>query len=95
METWVRIAQNFGVPVVILAFILWKDWRKEQREHEKEDQLLKRVEKLEDFQRTTLTAMVAETTVALDKSTKAMDRLAESSNNFARKLDARPCLRGE
>jgi len=93
MEAFLEIAKSFGVPVALLAFILWKDWRKEQRENRKEDDLITRVESMEEFQRTTLTTMVAESTIALNSSTKVMDKLSESNERLVKRLETRPCLK--
>jgi hypothetical protein len=73
--------------VALLVFILWKDYYKERREDAKEDELIERLRKLEDYQKGVLTSMVAETTEALNKSNVLLEKLNNTYQRVLTKLE--------
>lgn len=59
------LAANFGPLVGIVLFFIWRDWKRE-------DALLSRVGKLEDYQRETLVSLVERSTVALAQNAECL-----------------------
>ena len=85
MEFFVEILTDFGPVLAILAFVMWKDYKKEQRDEKKEDELILRLREVEDYQKGVLADLVIESTEALKESTRAMLKCIES-------LDESTCM---
>jgi len=62
---WRTILQEAGPALSIVIFFIWRDWRRETR-------LSTRVEKLEDYQRETLTQLVEKGTTAMVQSSEVL-----------------------
>ncbi len=62
---WRSIIQEVGPALSIIFFFTWRDWRRETR-------LCIRVEKLEDYQRETLTELVKKGTTAMVQSSEVL-----------------------
>jgi len=60
---FVALMKDFGPLVGIVLFFIWRDWRREEN-------LVDRVEKLEEFNTTVLTNMVKETTAVIATNTE-------------------------
>ena len=57
------ILRDFGPIVGIILFFIWRDWKRE-------DKLLERVTRLEDYQQETLVKMITDTTTALAQNSE-------------------------
>jgi len=63
--TWLQIFQGLGPVLGLLLFFIWRDWRRE-------DLLSQKLEKMEDYQRETLAALVERTTDVLAQNTQQL-----------------------
>lgn len=59
------ILKEFGPLVALIAFFIWRDWRRE-------DKLYQRVERLENYQKEILEDLVEKTTSALVQSSECI-----------------------
>jgi hypothetical protein len=66
----VMLLQQHGPLLAAIIFFIWKDWTREQ-------QLTKRIDRLQADQKHTLSTLVHETTKALDRSSAVMERLEQ------------------
>jgi hypothetical protein len=62
---WAAILKEFGPFVGIIAFFVWRDWRREEK-------LYDRVEKLETYQKDMLENLVEKSTSALAQSSECI-----------------------
>ncbi len=62
---WRAVLQEIGPALSIIIFFIWRDWKRETR-------LAARVEKLEDYQRETLTLLVEKGTTAMVQSSEVL-----------------------
>lgn len=84
---FLKLLQAFGPSVAIIAFVLWKDYRREQR-------FMARIEKLEDYQKKMLQNLVERTTAALVQSSeclKWMGHVVERLSNVCPKIYGQDC----
>ncbi len=58
-----NLLKDFGPLIGIVLFFIWRDWKREEN-------LLDRVQKLEDFNTEVLTGMVKETTAVIATNTE-------------------------
>ena len=79
MEHWfVGIVRQYGLPIALVMFFIWRDWKRE-------NSMMIRINKLQDEIRDILKDLVTKCTTALVENTNAMHKLAES-------LSTKPCL---
>lgn len=64
-----ELLTNFGPLVGIVLFFIWRDWKRE-------DALSTRVERLEDYQRDTLSHLVERSTTALAQNAECLSWVA-------------------
>jgi hypothetical protein len=62
---WVDLIKNVGPFAGIIVFFVWRDWRREEKLHD-------RVEKLETYQKETLENLVEKSTAALAQSSECI-----------------------
>ena len=62
---WPLMLRELGPLIGVITFFIWRDWKREAR-------LSKRIEKLEDYQRETLTHLVEKGTAALVQSSEVI-----------------------
>lgn len=61
--TWLGVLCDFGPILGVVLFFIWRDWCRETK-------LSDRVEKLEDYQKTTLAQLVERSTAAISQSSE-------------------------
>lgn len=64
------LLKDFGPLVGIVLFFIWRDWRREEN-------LVNRVTKLEEFNTEVLTGMVKETTAVIATNTEQIRQVGE------------------
>jgi len=74
---FIKLLQTFGPSVAIIAFVLWKDFRREQR-------FMTRIEKLEDYQKRILQNLVEKTTTSLVQSSECLKAIGHMIEHLAR-----------
>lgn len=62
---WQSMIRDFGPLMGVVLFFIWRDWKREAR-------LSERVEKLEDYQKETITHLVEKGTAALAQSSEVI-----------------------
>ena len=63
----INILQTFGVPMgLVIVFIAWS--------YVREKGLVKKIDKLDEFQRGEFTRLITESTVALSQNTRALEQ---------------------
>ena len=62
----IALVKQFGPMLVAVIFFIWRDWKRE-------DRLMKRIDKLEDEQRTVILPLVTKCTEVISKNTEVMD----------------------
>ena len=62
----IALVKQFGPMLVAVVFFIWRDWKRE-------DRLMKRIDKLEDEQRTIILPLVKQCTEVITKNTEVMD----------------------
>jgi hypothetical protein len=103
IHTWGEFITTVGVPTAILAVILWfiRAWIMKFMEDSRtrEERMANRIDRLEEFQNTTLLTLLGETKAALTASTETIRELHQSvltSNESVKELVTRmmerPCL---
>jgi len=70
----VVLLKEFGPLVGIIIFFIWRDWKRE-------DNLIERVQKLEDFNTEVLMTMVKETTATIAANTAQLTLMTEMMSN--------------
>jgi len=73
--TWLQIFQGVGPILGLLLFFIWRDWRRE-------DLMSQKIEKLENYQRDTLVALVEETKTILAQNTEQLRFTSELLNGI-------------
>jgi hypothetical protein len=81
METWLKIAETFGIAVAMLAFMLWWVYRIFER-------VSRRLDQVEDYQRDRLESLIVDSTRTMQASTETMKSLCVV-------LGDRPCIARE
>lgn len=66
----VALLKDFGPLIGIVLFFIWRDWRREEN-------LVDRVQKLEDFNTEVLTSMVKEQAAVIATNTKVIEANTE------------------
>jgi len=61
----VQLLQQFGLPVVLVVFFVWRNSKREER-------MGRRMDELQDFQNTTLLQCVVDNTTAMREVTDAL-----------------------
>ena len=72
---WLQVFQGVGPILGVLLFFIWRDWRRE-------DLLSNKIEKLENYQRDTLVALVEETKAILSQNTEQLKITSELLNGI-------------
>jgi hypothetical protein len=62
---YIDLFKEFGPLIGIVLFFIWRDWKRE-------DKLVERVEKLEEYQQETLAALVKENITVIAANTQQM-----------------------
>ncbi len=75
MDNWLEIAKTFGPMVGIVLFFIWRDWKRE-------DTLFARVEKLEEYQQTTLATLVDRSTTVLAQNAECFKWVCRVMERF-------------
>lgn len=90
MDTLFRLAQSYGIPLTLLIFFIWRDWKREQAMNanikELTDTLLVKTSELDSEMRTILKDLVTKTTTALVDNTNVMRQIITAINHI-------PCFR--
>lgn len=77
LVTLLELLQTVGTPVGLLIVFLWwsyhRDERMQRHQVERENRLVERIEKMEDWQREELTTLVKENTIAFHRFAKAIE----------------------
>ena len=103
IHTWGEFVTTVGIPTAVLGVVLWfvRSWISKfmADAKEREERMARRIDKLEEFQHTTLLTLLGETKSALSESTAVIRELHESvvtSNESVKQLVTRmlewPCL---
>ena len=66
-----ELTKQFGPLLVAVIFFIWRDWQRE-------DRLMKRIEKLEDEHRKVVLPLVKECTEVIQQNTAAFRALSKS-----------------
>lgn len=74
-----ELTKTVGPVVALLAFFIWRDYRREQT-------MTKRIQDIEDYQKNRLEQLVVE-------GNQVMGKIAESNEKLAEALEKRPCLK--
>lgn len=74
------LLKDFGPLVGIVLFFIWRDWRREEN-------LVERVQKLEDFNTEVLTNIVKETTAVIATNTEQIRIMNENMSGCRAKRD--------
>jgi len=74
LDTLISIAETFGLPVLILGYFVYTDWNRRKEDKKREAGIVKDLRGLEDFQKKQMSAMIKDTTGALEKNTIVIDR---------------------
>ena len=91
----IQVAQLFGLPVALAAYLLWRDARREIRDAARTEALTSRMQALEQDQRDRLADLVTVSTRAIERSSEIADRQTQVMDRFERALSRRPCLAAE
>lgn len=67
----IRILENYGIPLALVVFFIWRDWKREQ-------QMTSRIQGLEGEMRDILKTLVKDTTKALVDNTHAIKELLKA-----------------
>lgn len=96
---WIEIAKTFGIPVALLAFFVWRDWRGSQDKDAERRDLTARVRAVEDYQRDKLEQLVVVSTRAIERSSEvvevtqqALESVASTNERLMVALRLRPCI---
>jgi hypothetical protein len=96
---FIEVAKTFGIPVALLAFFVWRDWKGSQARDQREDDLTARVRVIEDYQRNKLEQLVVVSTRAIEKSSEAveaagaaLESVAQTNDRLLTALRLRPCI---
>ena len=81
MDSLVEIARLYGPVIAVIAFYIWRDWRRENQQGVREEKLVVRLNKLEDYQRNKLEGLVVANT--------------ETQRALTQALNLRPCINGK
>ncbi len=92
MNPWVEIAKIFGVPVALLAFFVWRDYKRSKRDEEIQDQLATKLQANEDFQKNELLALAVENKGVVEQNTAAIKNQTETLKDFSQAFKKRPCM---
>lgn len=65
-----ELAKQFGAPVAIMVFFIWRDYKREQ-------DLTVRLRDLEEYQKTTLSSIVKESTQAITRNNQLFEEIRE------------------
>jgi len=86
------LAQNYGIPIAILVFFIWRDWKREQSMTRSintlTEKLFDKTTALEKEMREVLKSLVEKTTTALVDNTNAMREIITAVNKI-------PCFKCE
>jgi hypothetical protein len=91
----IEVAKTFGVPVAILVYFLWRDYRKQQKDDKKEDAITKRLRDLEDCQRGQMMDMITKQNLVAEKTADIMRESIKAKQSLIDILKTRPCIADE
>lgn len=78
MDTLISLLKEFGLPVVLVLFFVWRDWKREQS-------MAAKIGVLETEMRDVLFSIVRDATVTMSKNSDVL-------TNLIRVLERVPCL---
>lgn len=70
-STWIAILERFGPFVLMVAWFMYRDYMRESR-------MSKAIEQHETYQRTTLEGLIRACTEAIERSSAAIETMAEA-----------------
>lgn len=88
MDIFITIAEKFGIPVAILVYFIVRDIMNHKAAVKRETQMTERIQLIEDYQRTKLETLTADSIIGLKASAISNDRLTEI-------LARKPCVADE
>lgn len=74
LNTIKELAETFGLPAIILCYFVYTDWNRRKEDKKREAGIVKDLRGLEDFQKKQMSAMIKDTTGALEKNTIVISR---------------------
>lgn len=75
MINFLELLKDFGPMVGVILFFIWRDWKRE-------DALFIRVEKLEEYQQTTLATLVERSTTVLAQNAECFKWVCRVMERF-------------
>lgn len=69
MQELLDLATQYGIPIVLVIFFVWKDFKREERMNIRTEDLERRIEELEKEMRTILKDQVAKSTAVIMDNT--------------------------
>lgn len=83
-----KLAQVWGIPIVLVIFYIWRDWDREKT-------LSTRVTRLELEMRIILEAAIIKEEKRTIQFCKVVEESTKTQERLCQLLDARPCLQGK
>jgi len=87
-----KIVSDVGIVIAILIYFVWQNSLHEKRATFREENLIKRIEDVEIYQRTKLENLATESTKVLNDVSNAITEQTHSLDDLTNQLRKRPCL---
>lgn len=93
MSDWIEIAKAFGLPVVLLAYFVWRDFTRSKKDERNTDELKDRIQSAEDFQKNELQDLAIKNQSVVEQNTMAMTQHTTTMAGLTKSLMKRPCMK--
>jgi len=99
-ETLIKIAETFGIPVAMLVVFVYFDVKRRKRDDTERENLIGRMNGLEQYQRDKLEGLVLDSTEAhrevsdvCKEMVRVTEKVSRTQDNLTTVINNRPCLR--
>jgi len=91
MDLWIKLIGEVGLPVALMIYFIWRDWKRSKDDKSEKDQLAVRINEIEDYQKDKLEQLLVDSTEALLGINKTHERLIESNTKVYEVLISKQC----
>jgi len=77
MEQIMNLVERFGVPVALLIFFVWRDYKNSQRQDAEKKHLSEKIDKVEEFTRRELMELAEKSIHTVERNTNVLNKFCD------------------